>query len=369
MSIATLGLSQQQSYQQTSAQTRKVTLLRPEQLMPEKEVPEQTRINNRNTAQPESSLLNKIRAQTPVNTATIQSNTEDLTYDKPKEAKLQVMVLVLERFLGRQLSFSDFSFFTANTAVNETRNATDFAELKQNLFTAATELVNIDGQSFQQGDLLSIEQWTTSKQQLNYQVQGTFNLNEQELSLNYNFALSSESTSYSKTEITAAALKDPLIVQFGSQGLGAIIGQKDFAINKDDIIDNLPLFSGDVGYLVFDKNNNQQADNGSELFGPKTGQGFAELALLDSNKNGFIDAEDQQFEQLYLWQPSESNTQAEQWLSLKEAKIQAISLSAINTPFDFYDQQGQIQAKLRQSSFAISDEGYGRGVHQVDVRI
>jgi hypothetical protein len=54
---------------------------------------------------------------------------------------------------------------------------------------------------------------------------------------------------------------------------------------------------------------------------------------------------------------------------LKEAKIQAISLSTSTTPFDFYDQQGKIEAQLRQSSFAISDNGIGRGVHQVDVRI
>jgi len=238
----------------------------------------------------------------------VKNEIDNVIYEKPLPIKLQLMTLILERFIGRQLDISDFSFFTNNKKINN-----NFELLNQAFSATNTELIAIDGQSFQQGDILSVEQWTVSKQQLNYQVQGKLNINEQELSLNYNFALSSERTSYSKVEMSAVALKDPLIVQFGAQGLGEIKGQKNFKINQDNKIDQLPIFSGDVGYLVYDQNNNQQADNGSELFGPKTGQGFAELALLDSNKNGFIDADDEQFDQLYLWQPSDDNNQAEQW--------------------------------------------------------
>jgi len=355
MTIATIELSQQQSYQQSTKQSQKVTLLTPAK-------PEQS---NNTIAPPEPVLLDTFSTLQSSGLSPSQSEVEEITYEKPKALKLQLMVLVLERFLGRELDISDFAFHTAS---NDKANS--YNRSSNEVFSIESiEQININGQLFRQGDLLSVEEWQSHEQQLNYQVQGKFNINDNELSLNYNFALSSKRTSYSKIEMSAAALKDPLIVQFGSQGLGDIKGQKDFAINQDDTLDNLPIFSGDVGYLVYDKNNNQQADNGSELFGPKTGQGFAELALLDSNKNGFIDAEDQQFEQLFLWQPSDEDEQTAQWISLKDAKIQAISLSAINTPFDFYDQHGQIQAQLRQSSFAISDDGYGRGVHQVDVRI
>ena len=358
MTIATLELTQQQSYQQTSSQSRKVTLLIPEKTS-EKIAPDKSNFDQSLSILASSLISSGTRQASPT-----QNEIDNVIYEKPLPIKLQLMTLILERFIGRQLDISDFSFFTNNKKINN-----NFELLNQAFSATNTELIAIDGQSFQQGDILSVEQWTVSKQQLNYQVQGKLNINEQELSLNYNFALSSERTSYSKVEMSAVALKDPLIVQFGAQGLGEIKGQKNFKINQDNKIDQLPIFSGDVGYLVYDQNNNQQADNGSELFGPKTGQGFAELALLDSNKNGFIDADDEQFDQLYLWQPSDDNNQAEQWLSLKAAKIQAISLTTIQTPYDFYDQQGQIQAQLRLSSFAITDAGEGRGVHQVDVRI
>ena len=283
--------------------------------------------------------------------------------------KLQLMVIVLERVLGRTLDISDFSF-TAKKDDRSNDSANGNSLLNNDMLSPlGAQLINIDGQSFQQGDVVSVEQWHSREQQLEYQVQGTFMVNEQELFLDYNYSLASEQISYSKIEMSVEALKDPIIVQFGSRGLGEISGQKDFDFNQDKSLNILPVFSGDVGYLVYDKNHNNKADDGGELFGPETGQGFTELAQLDSNKNGFIDAEDQHFEQLYLWQPGNDNNQAEQWLSLEEAEIQAISLSAISTPYDFYDQQGEIQAQLRQSSFAISENGIGRGVHQVDVRI
>jgi len=343
MTITTIELSQQQSYQQASHQSQKITLLEPASVG-----------QHKSKIEPSISSLQ----------ASTQNKIEEVTYEKPKEIKLQLMVLVLEHFLGRSLDINDLSFHN-----NSDNDVDSIDSIFKPFSTIDAELINIDGRSFEQGDMLSVEQWQSHEQHLNYQIQGQFNINDQMLSLNYNFDLTSQRTSYSRIEMTAAALKDPLLVQFGSQALGDIKSEKVFDINQDNTLDELPIFSGDIGYLVFDQNGNQQADNGSELFGPTTGQGFMELAQLDSNKNGFIDAEDQAFEQLYIWQPNEDSSQAEQWMSLKEAKIQAISLSAINTPFNFYDQSGQIQAQLRQSSFSISDEGVARGVHQVDVRI
>jgi len=356
MTIATVDVTQQQNYQQTSFQNRKVTLLTPaKNLQPQHNIASPTLASN---------LIKPSTSQIPHS----QQEVEQVTYEKPKDIKLQLMMLVLERFIGRELDISEFSFNPDNEHSSNVI-ANSKSSFNKIFSSVNDELINIDGQSFQQGDVVSVEEWHSHEQHLNYQIQGVFNIDDKELFLNYSLDLSSKQVSYSKIEMSAEALKDPIVIQFGSQGLGDISGQKDFAINQDSTLDSLPIFSGDVGYLVFDKNNNQQADNGNELFGPRTGQGFEELALLDSNNNGFIDTEDQDFEQLYIWQPSNNISQNEQWLSLKEANIKAINLSTITTPFDFYDQEGKIQAKLRQSGFAISEDGLGRGVHQIDVRI
>ena len=43
------------------------------------------------------------------------------------------------------------------------------------------------------------------------------------------------------------------------------------------------------GFLALDKNGNGKIDDGSELFGTKSGDGFADLAEYDSDGNGWID--------------------------------------------------------------------------------
>ena len=49
---------------------------------------------------------------------------------------------------------------------------------------------------------------------------------------------------------------------------------------------------------VFDRNGNGKADNGSELFGVASGNGFADLRRLDEDRNGWIDESDAAFDRL-----------------------------------------------------------------------
>ncbi len=51
-----------------------------------------------------------------------------------------------------------------------------------------------------------------------------------------------------------------------------------------------------------DKNNNGRVDDISELFGSDRQSGFAELGLYDSNRDGKIDAFDEVFRNLKVWQ-------------------------------------------------------------------
>jgi hypothetical protein len=43
------------------------------------------------------------------------------------------------------------------------------------------------------------------------------------------------------------------------------------------------------GLLVIDKNLDGKVNDGSELFGPSTGDGFEKLARYDEDRNGWID--------------------------------------------------------------------------------
>jgi len=208
----------------------------------------------------------------------------------------------------------------------------------------------------------------TDSQNLNFSTSGIYNINDKVFHSTFELQLSEQRVSMTQSTLSVDQMKDPLLVQFGPRSLGQLNGQSsEIDINSDDVPDSLPMFEGDVGYLVFDKNNNGKADGGHELFGPQSGDGFQDLSALDSNNNGFIDREDDSFSQLKLWQIDGNGN--ETWRNLSDTDIEAISLNSTVTPFNFYDKDDQLQAQLTQSSVALTDKGVAYGVHQVDVRI
>ncbi len=64
---------------------------------------------------------------------------------------------------------------------------------------------------------------------------------------------------------------------------------------------------GDDALLVLDRNGNNQVDDATELFGSISGgeryaNGFSALAALDTTQDGVIDAQDERFNELRVWQ-------------------------------------------------------------------
>ena len=156
-------------------------------------------------------------------------------------------------------------------------------------------------------------------------------------------------------------MQDPLVISL--DGNPPVSSDKiDFNLNAS--AQQINKLNANSGYLVNDKNGNGQADNGSELFGPKTSNGFAELAAYDDDKNGWIDSSDKIYKQLYIWNPQ---TNANGMTSLEQAGIGAISLSALDVN---YTQKSSIDtpiADYKQASVAVGENGASYGVFSVDL--
>ncbi|WP_267523106.1 calcium-binding protein [Campylobacter sp. MG1] len=114
-----------------------------------------------------------------------------------------------------------------------------------------------------------------------------------------------------------------------------------FDHNNDNIAFKSSWISKDDGLLVLDKNNNNLIDNGNELFGNFTEissnsyalNGFEALKLLDSNKDGVIDINDKEFNNLKVWQDLNEDgiTQINELKSLKDLNITSINLNYKDT--------------------------------------
>ena len=84
------------------------------------------------------------------------------------------------------------------------------------------------------------------------------------------------------------------------------------------------------GFLFFDRNKNGVADNGTEFFGtdPQYKSGFAHLSVVDTNKDGVVSTDDEDFHNLYVW--SDINYDGicttEEVTPIRETKITSIPL-------------------------------------------
>lgn len=240
--------------------------------------------------------------------------------------------------------------------------------LSSSQLTSLDQTISSPSVENSQENVLHIIEFTTFSQALSFSIEGEFSYDDKQISMQFQYSAESAYTYTSYRQVDLSALKDPLIIQFADTPLGKVKDTTEFDLFGDQTLEQLPIFDGDVGYLVYDKNRNGEADNGNELFGPQTGHGFNELAALDDDGNGFIDENDSAYDDLFIWQPN-ANRSSGNYVSLREIGIIGISTQAHETPFTFLDRQGNVKAQMRYSSIAFDKHYQARGIHQVDVAI
>ena len=171
----------------------------------------------------------------------------------------------------------------------------------------------------------------------------------------------------SSSEKGKLILRDPLIINF--DGKAAELSGKRFAFDLDVDGQNESFFglAASSGYLAIDANNDGLINDGSELFGTRSGDGFADLAKLDSDGNRWLDEADSQFDRLRVWQPEAAGQDI---LSTLQAKgIGALYLGSTETPFTLTDQENRTLAQVRASGIYLMESGAVGSLQQVDLAV
>ena len=145
---------------------------------------------------------------------------------------------------------------------------------------------------------------------------------------------------------------DPLVIAVEASDVGFSNQRIDFDLNADGSTDSIATLAAGSYFLSLDKNNNGRIDDGSEFFGPQSGQGFQELAALDQDHNGFIDAGDAIFSSLRLSTINTNGTQTH--FTLADKNIGALSVNSIDQQYQYVNANEQL-AQLKRSSYALKD--------------
>ena len=209
---------------------------------------------------------------------------------------------------------------------------------------------------------------------LAYQTRGTV-VTEDGRTIEFDLALDMDRTMLTQEEEQTLisswkekiALVDPLMIQLDG-GIPTLSQARfEFDLNSDGNKENLNLPAAGTGFLAFDRNGDGVINNGSELFGPGTGNGFEELAALDEDGNRWIDENDAAFEQLSVWVRDESGE--DRLISLKEAGVGAVSLDYTATTFSHTDENNELSGQVRGSAAFLFETGKAGLVQQGDLAV
>ncbi|WP_051296708.1 hypothetical protein [Anaeroarcus burkinensis] len=166
---------------------------------------------------------------------------------------------------------------------------------------------------------------------------------------------------------STATLEDPLVIQYGkgSAAVGLTEEKYAFDLDADGQKDSMSFVKPGAGFLALDQNGDGKINDGSELFGAKSGDAFGDLAKFDADGNGWIDENDDVYGKLRIWAKDDQGK--DQLLSLKEADVGAIYLGSVATEFSLKDSRNELQGQVRQSGLFLRDSGEVGTVQRLDL--
>jgi len=133
--------------------------------------------------------------------------------------------------------------------------------------------------------------------------------------------------------------RDPLVFDLDGNGVSLTEltgGSVYFDLNADGFAERTGWVSREDGLLVLDKNGNGMIDDGGELFGTSTTDGFTILREYDSNGDNQITDADAVWNNLQVWrdQNGDGVSQPGELLSMAETRVSAIGLASYEAHWD-----------------------------------
>ncbi|MCE5312330.1 MAG: hypothetical protein LLF86_04175 [Nitrospiraceae bacterium] len=288
-------------------------------------------------------------------------NAEETIDDQTTDSKTYIIKLVIEAITGKKIGI-----LRASDLQNPEENKTEAPEQK------GAQQADTSGQQGEGWGLVyNYEATKTESEQMMFKAHGVINTADgEEIKFNIKLKMDREFSSTESVNIRmgdAAKAVDPLVINFNGAAAELTDTKFAFDLNSDGTDENISFVGSNSGILVFDKNSDGKVNNGSELFGPSTGNGFAELAAYDQDGNNWIDQNDAAYNSLNIWTKSSSGEDILR--SLSEAGVGAIGLQNIQTQFNLTDAANNLNGQLAKTGVYVSEEKTVGTIQQVNLVI
>lgn len=226
--------------------------------------------------------------------------------------------------------------------------------LSQGLLTHTTETVTLHHEQEQTTFSTTGTVVTADGRELSFQL---------EASMSRSFT---EQTYSRVQQLATTVFCDPLVINLETDTANISDQKFYFDLDADGHKEAISTLGAGSGFLALDKNGDGKINDGSELFGAKSGNGFADLAKYDSDRNGWIDEADEIFDQLLIW--TKDSQGRDVLCGLGQAGVGAIYLGNASTEFTM-TQAGsrEVNARVRKTGIFLYENGMTGTVQHVDL--
>lgn len=350
-----LGQSENSSQTKVSLSEKALQLLQNEQ-------------ENANKNANENANANLLRRSVQNNNA-VQNN----EINAPEDPKLLLIRAIIEAITGKSIKF----------ATESAKNQSDKANSTTPTMANIANIANANG-----GEVIAVSSGNTAfglrynsnevikeNETTNFSASGIIKTADGkeiqfqcDLSMQRSFYMDNSTEIFMGASTDRKSLCDPLIINFA--GTAAELKNTTFAfdLNADGSAENIQELAAGSAFLVLDKNKDGKINNGNEMFGTQSGDGFADLSVYDEDGNGWIDENDSVYNSLGVWNNSAYGGKIR---SLKEAGIGAIYLQNANTEFSIKDKTtNELQGQIRKTGIFLNEKNGNIGtIQHVDLAI
>lgn len=350
-----LGQSENSSQTKVSLSEKALQLLQNEQ-------------ENANKNANENANANLLRRSVQNNNA-VQNN----EIDAPEDPKLLLIRAIIEAITGKSIKFVGESAANQSDKANSTTptmaNIANFANANGGEGIAVSSGNTAFGLRYNSNEVIKENETT------NFSASGIIKTADGkeiqfqcDLSMQRSFYMDNSTEIFMGASTDRKSLCDPLIINFA--GTAAELKNTTFAfdLNADGSAENIQELAAGSAFLVLDKNKDGKINNGNEMFGTQSGDGFADLSVYDEDGNGWIDENDSVYNSLGVWNNSAYGGKIR---SLKEAGIGAIYLQNANTEFSIKDKTtNELQGQIRKTGIFLNEKNGNIGtIQHVDLAI
>ena len=205
-------------------------------------------------------------------------------------------------------------------------------------------------------------------EETNFSSVGTVKTTDgREINFNVDVTMSRNFSQYYRQEgLSIQAMCDPLVINFDNSIAGLSDQKFYFDLDMNGEKEEISSLEKGNGFLVWDRNADGIINDGTELFGAKNGDGFADLAKYDEDKNGWIDENDTIYDKLKIWV---KNADGEDTLySLKDKNVGAIYLDNQNTDYMLRSQStGDLNGAIRKTGIFLYEDGTAGTLSHLDI--